>query len=639
MATVVLIALLPGVVRGSWAATDEAGLRQAFEAVEARVKRGLASTREVEALADYPLYPYLVYEGLTRGLGLADAPAIAAFLSDYADTPLATRLRSRWLRWLYGHGAWETFLEFFQPTGYTAMTCRHLHALAAAGHEDAALARAPEVWLAGQSQPDECDPVFDLMERRGQLTPERVWERIGLAMAAGRPSLASYLKGFLPRADQAGVELWITVRRRPETILEGHHFRGDEGRARDIVVYGIGRWARRSPLRAARAWLQVRDRHGFSAAERSAVARTLGLYLYRRHPYEALDWLARVLSDEADEQVQRARIMGHAKVGDWQGVLGWLGEGSDADEEDSGRWRYWRARALEATGEDEDSRGLYGEVARLRSFYGFLAADRLDVPYQLNHRTMEPAPEVAARVRDLPALTRIRELYALGRDLDARREWHHLRSRLEREELEALAAVAHEQGQHFHAILALGRSESWDYLDIRFPLPHRDVVMARAKAQDLDPAWVFAVARQESAFAPEARSPKGALGLMQLLPSTAEGMARRLKARAMSRDLFDVDNNIALGTAYLRGLMERFDGHAVLATAAYNAGPRRVRSWLPDEGPLAADIWVEDMPFAETRKYVKRVFSYTAIYQSFLGESPTRLSTRMPAVAPGGSAG
>jgi len=633
-----LIALLPGVVRGVWAGSDEARLRQAFEAVEARVKTGVATPREVEALADYALYPYLLYEGLTRTLRLTDAPAITAFLSDYADTPLATRLRSQWLIWLYRQGAWDTFLEFFQPTGYTTMTCRHLHALAAAGQEDAALARAPEVWLAGQSQPDECDPVFDLMQRRGHLTPQRVWERIGLAMAAGRPSLASYPKRFLPRADQSWVELWVTVRRRPETILEGRHFQGHERRAREIVVYGIERWARRSPARAARAWLQVRDRHPFSAAEHSAVARTLGLYLYRRHPYEALDWLARVTGETADDQVHRARIMGHAKLGDWQAVLEWLDD-HGPDHQDSGRWRYWRARALEAIGDDAGSRDLYDEVARLRSFYGFLAADRLDLPYHLNHRALDPAPEVAARVRDLPALARIRELYALGRDLDARREWHHLRSHLEREELEALAAVAHERGHHFHAILALGRSESWDYLDIRFPLPHRDVVMARAKAQGLDPAWVFAVARQESAFAPEARSPKGALGLMQLLPSTAEGVARRLKTRAMSRDLFDVDNNIALGTAYLRGLMERFDGHAVLATAAYNAGPHRVQSWLPEERPLAADIWVEDMPFAETRKYVKRVFSYTAIYQSFLGAPPTRLSARMPAVAPAGSAG
>lgn len=634
----VFIALLLGSGPGAWASLPETEFRQAFEEVEARVKMGLASTREVKALKDYPLYPYLVYEGLTRRLEASDTPAVAAFLSDYADTPLAARLRSQWLRWLYRHDAWETFLEFFRPTAHTAMTCRHLHALAAAGNEEAALARASEVWLAGRSQPDECDPVFDLMQRRGHLTPELVWERIGLAMAAGRPSLATYLKRFLPVADRAWVDLCITVRRRPEILLEDRHLRGQHRRARELVVYGIDRWARRSPLRAARAWLQVRDRHPFSAAERSAVARTLGLYLYRRHPYEALDWLARVTGEAADDQVHRARIMGHAKLDDWQAVLHWL-DGRGPGAEASGRWRYWRARALEATGDDAGSRDLYSELARLRSFYGFLAADRLDVPYQLNHHPLEPAPELVARVRALPALARIRELSALGRNLDARREWHHLRSRLDREELEALAVVAHEQGRHFHAILALGRSESWDHLDIRFPLPHRDVVTARAKAQGLDPAWVFAVARQESAFAPEARSPKGALGLMQLLPSTAEGVARRLKARTNSRDLFDVENNITLGAAYLHGLMESFDDHAVLATAAYNAGPHRVRAWLPEEGPLAADIWVEDIPFFETRKYVKRVFSYTAIYQTFLGSSPTRLSARMPPVVPAGPGG
>ncbi|MDZ7754264.1 MAG: transglycosylase SLT domain-containing protein [Gammaproteobacteria bacterium] len=633
---VVVIALLLG-TWGAGASSDEAGRRQAFEEVEARVKMGVATTQEVESLRDHPLYPYLVYEALTRRPRLADAPAVATFLADHADTPLASRLRSQWLRWLYRRGAWETFLEFFEPTGYTAMACRHLHALAESGDEDAALARAPEVWLAGQSQPDECDPVFALMEGRGHLTPELVWRRIGLAMEAGRPSLATYLKRFLPAADQPWVDLWIAVRRRPETILEDRRLHADHEQAREIVVYGIGRWVRRSPSAAARAWLQIRDRHAFSPAQGSAVARTLGLYLYRRHPHEAMEWLARVTEETADEQVHRARTMGHAKLDDWQGVLEWL-DARGPGEEASGRWRYWRARALEATGNGEAARELYSEIARLRSFYGFLAADRLEQPYRLNHRGLEPAAATAARVRALPALARIRELYALGRDLDARREWHHLRTHLDRDELEALAAVAHEQGRHFHAILALGRSESWDYLDVRFPLPHRDVVMARAEAQGLDPAWVFAVARQESAFAPEARSPKGALGLMQLLPGTARSVARDLKSRASSRDLFDVDNNIALGAAYLRGLMERFDDHAVLATAAYNAGPHRVRSWLPEAQPLAADIWVEDIPFYETRKYVKRVFSYTAIYQTFLDATPTRLSARMPPVPPSGTA-
>lgn len=623
--------LLLGATAASRAA-DLADQREAFEALEVKVKMGADVASGVASLRDYPLYPYLVYEGLVRRFQMGDREAVAEFLERFADTHLADRLRYRWLQWLHRRHAWDTFLEFYRPTPYTAMTCRHLEALAETGRTEEALARAPEVWLAGESQPDECDPVFALMLREGRLTEDLVWQRIELAMAAGRPSLARYLKRFLPAAQQPLVELWRRVRSRPETLLEDRRLREDGPIVRKIVVYGVQRWARNSPKRAARVWRELSDRYAFSPAERAEAARSLGLYLYRRHPEDARQWLARVAGEPADERVHRARILGSAKAGDWQQTLKWLdarGSDPDDDEDPYGRWQYWRGRALEQLGDRDAAAELFTDLARERSFHGFLAADRLDLEYSLNHRPLVLDDDLAARMAAHPALARIRELQALGRELDARREWHHLRTHLDKDELEAVAEIAHREGWHFHAILALGRSRSWDYLDIRFPLPYRDLVTAKATQRQLDPAWVYAVVRQESAFAPDARSPKGALGLMQLLPSTARSVARSLKTRVSNNDLFEADANISLGTAYLRRLMERFDGHSVLATASYNAGPHRISAWLPEGQEMAADLWIEDIPFHETRKYVQRVFSYTVIYQSFLGNRPERVSRRL----------
>ena len=614
-------------------APDVTAQRERFQALEAQLKGGADLTGSLETLQDYPLYPYLVYEDLVRDFDLRDRAAVAGFLERFADTHLASRLRYRWLQYLHRQAAWETFLDFYRPTAHTAMTCRHLEALAATGRTEEALEGAPAVWLAGESQPDECDPVFALMRREGRLTPNLVWRRIGLAMEAGRPSLARYLERFLPADQRPWVALWRRVRTSPALILEEHLMPPDEGLARAITAYGVARWARRAPLRAAEAWEAVRERYAFTAEERAETARTLGLRLYRRHPAEARRWLARVTDEVADDTVHRLRVMGSAKAGDWAAALRWL-EARALDDEEEGKWRYWRGRALAALGRRQESETHYAVAARHRSYYGFLAADRLDRPYRLNRRPLEPDGALAERIRRLPALARIRELEALGRDLDVRREWHHLRGRLDKPELEALASIAHAEGWHFHAIVALGRSESWDYLDVRFPLAFRPVVTRLAEGQSLDPAWVYAVVRQESAFAPRARSPAGAMGLMQLLPRTARSVARTLRTRLDRGDLFEADANIALGTAYLRGLLDRFAGHRALATAAYNAGPHRVSAWLPEDDPLAADLWIEDIPFRETRRYVQRVFSYTVIYQESLDRPVERISTYLHPVPP-----
>jgi len=176
----------------------------------------------------------------------------------------------------------------------------------------------------------------------------------------------------------------------------------------------------------------------------------------------------------------------------------------------------------------------------------------------------------------------------------------------------------------------VGRTGRLDDLALRFPLAFREPVMQQARTQAIEPAWVFAVMRQESAFSPDAQSPAGAMGLMQLMPHTARQVARRLNTRIKhQQQLFDADTNIRLGSAYLRRLLNELDEHEALATAAYNAGPDRVRSWLPESGAMPSDLWIEALPFSETRNYVKRVFTYTAIYEDRLGQEPKRLSGRL----------
>ena len=192
------------------------------------------------------------------------------------------------------------------------------------------------------------------------------------------------------------------------------------------------------------------------------------------------------------------------------------------------------------------------------------------------------------------------------------------------------AKLADEWGWHDRAIATLARARYWDDLELRFPLAHQQVVLTQAKRQKVNPAWAFAIIRQESAFTTDARSHAGAMGLMQLMPRTARTVARSMKMQPPRRyDLLKIDTNIRLGVRYLKKVQDRNQGHPVLATAAYNAGQSRVTQWLPEQGSVAADVWIETVPFQETRDYLKRVMTYTVIYEQRLGRDPVPLLERM----------
>ena len=312
-------------------------------------------------------------------------------------------------------------------------------------------------------------------------------------------------------------------------------------------------------------------------------------------------------------------------------MLNWLDRLPDSHI-DEDRWQYWRARSLEMTGKKEQAQVIYETISSERSFYGFLAADKLGKDYSLNNEQLDIDPELEKSVADMPAIQRASELFQLKRYLDARREWYATTRLFDENELQAAAKIAHSWNWHDRAIIALSKAKSWNDLQIRFPVKHQDQVYKNAERSEIDPAWIYAMMRQESAFMPDAISPVGARGLMQLMPATAKSVARKLKQKYPSKyELLQPEKNIRLGTAYLKEVYQRFE-NPVLAIAAYNAGPHRVKRWLP-EADMPADIWIELVPFKETRNYLKNVLAYTVIYAEKLDEKDIRMKQRMPSIS------
>lgn len=604
-----------------------------LEAEKALQKGQKARFEQLSAsLRDYPLHPYLDYQSLRRDLKLASPERVRAFISDNADTPLADRLRGLWLSQLARQGRWSTYLAFYQPTDSTLARCRQLHAMIKTGQADKAYADVPDIWLHGESQPKECDSVLDAWRAAGGLTQTLVWQRIELAFAAGQWRLARYLKRYLDTDERPWVDLWLRTHREPG-LVQSHPdlFAKQHPMRSAILEHGLKQLAKRDPARAIDAWRSVRSRFDFPNSDSARVDRHLALALARDGHPDALAYLARIEPRDDDLTLAETRIRTALAKEDWAAALAWI-EALPPKARGLERWGYWRARALGELGRDDDARSGFEDLSRERSYYGFLAADRVGASYHLDPVRLSVGAEPLAEVAADPGIRRARELLALDRLIDARREWHHATADMDKTQLQAASKLAQSWGWHDRAIFTLARTQYWDDLELRFPLEHRALVERLARSQGLDPAWVYAVVRQESAFVKDARSSAGALGLMQLMPRTARSVARKLGEHPpRSRDLFRPETNIRLGSAYLKRIFDKLGAHPVLATAAYNAGLSRVESWLPD-ARLDADLWVELIPFRETRRYVERVLTYTAIYQDRLGTQPTRLSKRMQPV-------
>jgi soluble lytic murein transglycosylase len=599
--------------------------RLAFKTADRAMERGLPVN--FATLKDYPLYPYLVYQDLQNRLARYPVADVRSFLETYDDSPLASRLRRNWLEQLARNNRWQTFLEDYEPTGQDTLTCWYRRALLNTGQQAAALRDIETLWLQGHSLPNVCDPLFNLWKRQGGFTPERIWKRFALAMGNRERRLASYLKGLMNGDARRAAEFWLSVDSNPRVILQANRLKSGDLRLLPILIHGVYRWSQSDSVQAAAALDTLQRRYNLPRNKLMDIERRLALLVASRGHKDALKRLTALPPAAVDEQVREWRVRVSLQREDWSLALQWLDQ-LTAEEQSTPRWQYWRARALAATGQKKDAQGFYKEAAKQRDYYSFLAADRLELPYQLNNNPVAVSAKQLAAIEKIPAIQRARELYILGRVQEGRSEWQYAMAGFDDKALKAAALLAHDWNWHHQVILTLAQAKYWDDLALRFPLPHRQQVVANARNNAINPAWVYAVMRQESAFQKDARSPAGALGLMQIMPATGRRIARTLEVSLPSQyRLLDTDLNIRFGAHYLRYTLDKFQDNPVLATAAYNAGPGRVTQWLKEDTiPIAADIWAETIPFFETRKYVQRVMEYTVIYSHSLGSTDTASS-------------
>jgi soluble lytic murein transglycosylase len=587
------------------------------EAYQAILKPDQQTFVELSArLNDYPIVYYLRFFYLKSNIATAEPATIRAFLTQYQTSHLASSLRSAWLRHLGQEKKWSLFLAFYTPQENTVLQCYHLQARLAAQDKNGWVEAAKKLWLVGKSQPNACDPVFDFLYKNDLVNEELRWRRLQLAMQNGHVGLARYLAKGLGSTYKKWATRWQAVHKAPLQELKSFDLT-DSPIAREIIGYGLKRLARKDADQAYRLWQQeFKRRYAFSSTESNELLRYIALKAVQQNLFQAANWFAEIDPAFMTPAVYQAQLQIVLAQQDWQAVFN-LVEALPKHEQNEEKWQYWQARALEQTGKTELAETRYQSVAQHRHYYGFLAADRLGKPYTFHPQSSIVSQKEKDQLIDkYSGLVRARELYFVGLTAHARQEWQAQLSQFSLAEKKIAAALAHQWGWHDRAIATIYQAKQYDDLDIRFPMPFYDIVLTHAQKQGLNYAWVYAVMRQESAFQTDAVSVAGASGLMQLMPATAKETAAKHGIEFNNLDeLFTPDINIELGTAHLRDLLNRFNDNYFLVTAAYNAGASRVKQWLKTYGCLAPDIWIELIPFNQTRDYTQRVLSYLPIFE------------------------
>jgi soluble lytic murein transglycosylase len=582
-------------------------------------------------LGDYLLFPYLRYEDLRYRRARVDPGEMAGFLADHEDWAFSPALRTAWLRTLGDTRQWDEVLTHGGDSKDVEVRCHHAHARIRAGDTVGLLPVAQALWTVGKSQPDACDPVFAWLRQQDGITPGLAWERIRLAMEARQPRLTLYLARFLPEQERVWADRWYQQDRGGYRQLRQAAAWPDQAKNRDIADYGLRRLARSDPDRAWGIFQALDGGFAWPADTRSGILREIALWSAVDGSVATPERMHAVPEEARDDRLLEWWIRRDLAGGRWQEVIETTGALSAESAGDS-RWRYWRARALLETGARAQAEELLAELALEASYFGFLAADLLRLPYTICPETPSVESAEVDRLAARPGFERALELRRAGIVNWARSEWQSAARSLDPQGLRTAAALAVREDWPEQAIFALGNSGDLRWYEWRFPLAYHELVAANASSRQLDPSWVMGLMRSESAMAEDAISGAGARGLLQVTPDTARQLARRHAYRFTGpQQLLQAEDNIVFGTTYLRDLLDRFGNSEVLASGAYNAGPNAVDRWLNERPSGEPAIWVENLPYFETRDYIPRVLAFTTLYDWRLQRPVSRISSRMPA--------
>ncbi|ABV36588.1 lytic transglycosylase, catalytic [Shewanella sediminis HAW-EB3] len=578
-------------------------------------------------LDDYPLAVYLDFHANINSILTHKGEKALKELAQFEATPLYNTARFRYLKRAGSRKQWQDFLVISpsRPNNI-ALQCYFYRAQLIQGNEEMAFKGAQALWLYGKSRPDECDPLFKAWEKAGYRSQELIWSRMLLSFNANQYSLLKYLSKKVTTHKTEAKKL-LTVYKDPRSLRHTKKYKGSAKIYADIVDSGLRKLARKDLNQAVKLYVTYQKADRFSDYQ----GRKLSRYLIKRAIIKQEDKLKGFVDSmlpllDSDDLIE-ARLRWALRENDFVSVNTFLPQLSDQKSANP-RWLYWQSR-IDRSDNNTDPTKLT-HLSQLRNFYGFTAANELKANFTLEHQDTVSDGTLREKLHNDLGLSRVIELLAIDKIIDARSEWIQMLNRHGKAMQKEYATLALENQWHDLGVQASIQGKLWNDMTLRFPYAADTAFIRASKKQKVSIDELRSIARRESAFYPYATSGVGARGLMQLMPATAKETARKEGVKYKGRrSLYQAETNIRLGSAYYAGLLKQFNNNRVLATAAYNAGPHRVKRWLKQtEGKLDVMTFIESIPFTETREYVQAVLSYRVIYQVKQGKSPELFSAQ-----------
>ena len=595
-----------------------------------------AARKKLAALSGYPLqshYEYLILRMQIKTLAdpISMLDSIDAFADKYDDSRSHRRLIGVLKNRLAALQNWGDYARLTGLPNAPVHPCDDLYAKVHAGLGKFDQA-ARELWVEPRKHTDNCNQAFDtLIERSAEVPTTELWQRTVALIIGGQAEKVNALLRFYSTRDRRVIQSWIDNIESPQRLLQSETAKSSLVHHKALVNHLMQRWIREDLPAATAFWRRHGRSFGYDDKE---LAQALGEHAVLAAK-KGLSEAATLLNDAsvASRDVRYWRVRLALRAQDWAAVLAALDTLTEA-EQSATRWQYWRARAMQSLGAVDEAKALYRMLAGQFEYYGFLAADKLSVDYKIDSEEVVVDPQQLSTLRNDPQIARAAEFFQVGIPWEGRRAWNIALRGASEEKLLAAAHYALSIGWHDRAFASIKKTEYDTALAYQFPMPHQQYIKQLVAGYPVTEALVYGVIRQESGYIADVRSPAGAVGLMQLMPATAREVAKKIGINVPRWRLIDGEINIRLGTSYLATVLKRFDGNVVLAAAAYNAGPSRVSRWVSDAS-LAADVWVETIPFDETRAYVKGVlFNSTVAEWRLKDRILTRLKSRMQDVLP-----
>lgn len=589
----------------------------------------------------HPLEPWAAYWELSSRLQDASEEEILAFLRRYSGSYVEDRLRADWLLQLGRQEDWARFereYPLYRMNDERSIRCYNLQAQSQHGQDVGALVSTE--WLGAKESDEACAQAAQALYKAQQIKPITIWQRARLGMENDR------LRTTTQALDMLGGD-WsktaTTLYNNPARFLNDK-LTALRWQTREMVTLALVRLAYQDPDAAATEMDKLRWRTQLGHEERNWVWGVIGKRAAQKLSPKALDYFLQGHWSEMHEDHLAWAARAALRAGRWDSVADIIANMTAAQRSDPA-WVYWQARAQLARASNNPADPLRTEAQRslaslagVKGFYEMLALEETGQPITLPPRPAPLTADERLQALNMPGLQRALYAIRIGLRSEGVREWNYTVGRIADDRtLLAAADMACQAEVWDRCINTSDRTKSLLDMQQRYPMPHKTSVLARTQTINLDPAYVYGLIRQESRFIIDARSGVGASGLMQVMPATAKWTAKKLGMTDYGNHLIhDRDTNIAIGTGYLKMVLDSFDSSMPLAAAAYNAGPSRSRSWRGQDGAptLEGAIWAENVPFNETRDYVKKVLANTTLYAALITGQPQSLKARMGLIGP-----